>query len=96
MTVTYETYIEDLAKFIDKHSKKYDYSVYTSPFENREYHKVYAFENCATFTEINTMEYTEVVNVQVHGITVPVEVSLIKHEYWSTDDSRSKFWYEKR
>ena len=93
--VTYKEYSDDLASFIKKHSKKYDLKVYTSPLQNGEYHKNYVFENGAEFTEINEMNYYEVVTIMVHNIPVDVKVNMIKHEYWSTDDSASKYWYEK-
>lgn len=95
-TVTYKEYTEDLTNFIKKYSKKYDYKVYTSPLQNGQYHKNYVFENGATFTEINEMNYFENVEVTVHNIPVIVTVNLIRHEYWSTDDSVSKYWYEQR
>ena len=95
VTVTFKEYNEDLAKFISKHSKKYNYKVYTSPFENNQYHKNYCFEDGATFTEINEMSVAEEVEVEVHGLKFKVDVHFIRHEYWSTDDATSKYWYEK-
>lgn len=96
ITVSYRDYSTDLANFIKKHSKKCDYQVYTSPFENGQYHKDYWFEDGAMFTEINEMDYEEAVEVTVHGISTVVYVKMIRHEYWSTDDATSKYWYEKR
>ena len=95
-TVTYEEYRKDLNSFVDKHSRKYDYKVYTSPFENNQYHKNYCFEDGATFTEINEMHVIETVEIEVHGLKFNVNVHLIRHEYWSTDDASSKYWYEKK
>ena len=95
-TVTYEEYCKDLNSFVDKHSRKYDFKVYTSPFENNQYRKTVCFEDGSVFTEINEMDVVEDVEVEVHGLKIKTEVHLIRHEYWSTDDSSSKYWYEKR
>ena len=95
MTVTSKEYYNDLGNFLNKHSK-YDFKVYTSNFDNNCYHKEYCFENGATFCEINEMDFTTMVDVEVYGVTVKTQVNLIRHEYWSTDDSVSKYWYEAR
>lgn len=95
-TVTYDEYSKDLKNFIDKHSKKCDWKVYTSPLIDGQYHKNIVFEDGSEFTEINELNYSEVVEIMVHNIPVTVTVDLIRHEYWSTDDSVSKYWYEKR
>ena len=95
-TVTYKEYMEDLQKFIEKHSKKYDYRVETSPFVDNRYHKEYLFEDGATFMEVNNMDVAELVEVQAHGMTFTTEIHFIKHEYWSTDDAVSKFWFERK
>ena len=93
-TVTYKEYMEDLQKFIQKHSKKYDHKVYTSAFVDNQYHKTYTFEDGSQFTEINEMDVVEKVEVSAHGLTFTVDVHYIRHEYWSTDDSVSKYWFE--
>lgn len=95
-TVTYDEYSKDLKNFIDKHSKKCDWKVYTSPLIDGQYHKNIVFEDGSEFTEINELNYSEVVEIMVHNIPATVTVDLIRHEYWSTDDSVSKYWYEKR
>lgn len=94
MKVTFKDYNKDLAAFIAKHSKKNDWRVITSPISGGTYHKSYLFENGATFEEINSMEYNEQIEVEVNGIRAKVSVPMVKHEYWSTDDATSKFWYE--
>lgn len=96
MTVTYEEYTRDLQRFINKHSKKYDCRVYTSTLYHGQYHKEYCFENGATFYEINDLDYWEKVEIVVHGIKMETTVQMIKHEYYSTDDATSKYWYEGR
>lgn len=96
MTVTYNEYSKDLQRYIAKHSKKSDYKVYTSPFYHNEYHKEYCFEDGSTFYEINNHNYWEEVEIEVHGIKMKTTVLMIRHEYFSTDDATSKYWYERR
>lgn len=93
--VNYQTYENDLNSFISKHSKKSDLHIWTSPLTDGEYHKEYLFEDGSGFYEINNTNYKEDVEVEVHGITIKVEIKIVKHEYWSTDTSSSKIWYEK-
>ena len=94
-TVDYQQYEKDLNAFILKHSKKSDLHVWTSPFKDGEYRKEYLFEDGASFYEINRHDYEEEITTTVHGISVKATVKLIKHEYFSTDESESKLWYER-
>ena len=41
------------------------------------------------------MNYMEEVEIEIHGVTVKTNVMLVKHEYYSTDNATSKYWYEK-
>lgn len=95
ITVNCNRYQEDLNQFIKKHSKDADLQILTSPFENGRYHKDYLFSDGAWFTEINYMNHTEEIETEVHGIIVKATIKMIKHEYWSTDNSTTKYWYEK-
>lgn len=90
--VTYNDYTKDLEKFIAKHCKKSDLDVYTSPYINGQYHKNYTYID-GQFTEVNR-EVWEKVSINIHGQNVDVNIHAIQHEYWSTDDSGSKYWYE--
>lgn len=94
-TVNYAEYQNDLNKFIKKHSKKSELHVWTSSLTNGQYHKEYLFEDGTGFYEINNMNYKEDVEVELHGITIRTTVKMVKHEYYSTDESGSKIWYEK-
>ena len=94
MTVTFREYQEDLIAFCQKHNKKAECRVETSPFENNQYHKNYLYSDGATFTEINEIVYEEV-EIEVHGIKVKTTVELFRTEYYSTDNSKSKFVYQK-
>ena len=93
--VNYSEYQKDLNEFIKRHSKKSDLHVWTSALVDGEYHKEYLFEDGNGFYKINNMNYIEKVEIEVHGLIVIAEVKMVKHEYYSTDDSVSKYWYEK-
>ena len=93
--VNYQTFENDLNSFISKHSKKSDLHIWTSPLKDGEYRKEYLFEDGASFYEINRMNYSEQVEIEVHGLWMMVEVKMIRHEYFSTDEGTSKYWYEK-
>lgn len=93
--VKYEEYAEDLTRFINKHSIKSKLTeIWTSQFENNMYRKAYMFEDGAEFWEVNRVIYERAAS-EIKGIRFTVDVKLIEHEYWSTDDSKSRYWYEK-
>ncbi len=96
-TVTYKDYNNDLIKFCQKHSK-HELRVYTSPFIDNQYIKSWYYSDGSEFHEVN-QNVTEVVTVpvEIHGIKLDktFEIKLVKHEYWSSDNSVSKYWYEK-
>lgn len=68
--------------------------VYTSPMIENTYHKEYSFEDGAQWNEIMEL-VEEVVEVEVHSMMMKVVVKLWKTEYFSTDDSKSRYYYEK-
>lgn len=91
MTSTFITYQNDLRSFYNKHL---NVKVHTSSFENNEYYKTYISEDGAVFTEVN-MNITEVAHATIHGLIFEVPVQLMRTEYWSTDNSKSRFVYSK-
>lgn len=92
MTVTYDEYMKDLKAFTKKHP---DFTVRTSGFTNETYHKSYIAKD-GEFTEINEHAHWDEITGTSHGITYTLPVQVIRHEYWSTDNPTSKYWYEKR
>lgn len=90
--VTYGEYSNDLDRFILKHSKKSDVEVYTSPYENKQYRKTWTYAD-GQFVEINREVWKKEL-VEVYNTWIEIEVHLLEHEYWSTDNSVSKYWYE--
>ena len=77
--------------FVNKHEVA---NVYTSQFENREYHKDYLCEDGATGTEINRI-VTEEVEIEVKGVKVKVKVELWETEWFDTDTGTSVYVYQK-
>ena len=93
--VTDKEFYKDLQAFCQKHGKKQDWKVVTSPYANGQYHKEYMFEDGAIFTDVNYLE-GEYYEVEIKELGFTSKVPVIKHEYWTTDDATSKFWYEGR
>lgn len=92
--VSNQQYTIDQTGFIFKHLKKKnaDYRVFTSPMIDNVYHKEYCFTDGAVFCErIEIIE--ECFEVERHGILVEVKATFQQVEYWSTDDSVSKYTY---
>lgn len=91
MTVTYEQYNKELAKFAQKHNAKAECKIYTSPMENNRYHKEYCWEDGANWCEVTEL-ITETIEVEAHGLTFKCEVEMWRTEYWSTE-AGSKYYY---
>lgn len=91
---TYEQYMEELTKFSQKHNNKSELTIFTSPMVDNKYHKDYSWTDGANFYEENEL-ITEMVDVTIHGITIKVAVEFWRTEYWSSEDSSSKYYYSK-
>lgn len=97
MTVTYGDYLKELKAFSQKHNKKAELKIYTSPMVDNSYHKEYCWSDGANFYEItNLIEETVPVEVEAHGMkfTSNVTVKYWRTEYWSTE-APSKYFYER-
>ncbi len=96
MTVNYETYTADKQAFIKKHGKG-DWKVETSAMDEYGcYHKEYIFDDGAIFYEVMRPEYfKQEVEIATTMVKVEVEVKMLSTEYWSSDDAKSKKYYEK-
>ena len=94
MTVSYAEYMKDLTKFARKHNMKGECTIYTSPMENNRYHKEYCWEDGAVWYEVTELE-NELKEVEAHGLKYIVEIEFWKTEYWSSEDSTSKYTYSK-
>lgn len=90
------TYFEYIHEVIKRHD--FDFTVDTSPMDkNGQYYKTYMFSDGAVLTVINRPVYeTKKVTFEVKGVSISQEITvkLFESEVFSTDDSRSKFFYE--
>ena len=91
VTVSYSEYVEEFKKFCHKHNN--DFNCTTTGHSAEYYHKTYMFSDGATWYEVMTKIY-ENVEAEAHGIKIPVEVELMKTEFWSSDDAESKYYFE--
>ena len=92
MTVNYETYMNEKLAFLKKHS---DWHIETSPMdEYGRYYKHYICEDDAVWCEEMTPTY-EKTTVEIKLVKVDVEVKMLRTEYYSSDDAKSRFYYEK-
>lgn len=91
--VSYHDYSVSRAEFFRNHG--YDHHVFASTIsELGVYYKEYSFRDYAVWYE-RVSPFTEVAVACVHGICVPVEAKLLKTEFWDTDCSKSRYYYEK-
>ncbi len=92
MVVTTKEYNKDKRDFLNRHG---DFTVHTSSLdEYNSYHKEYVCEDGAVFYEVNGPEYVTI-PVTVNLVDLDIEVELFRTEYWSSDNAKSKFCYEK-
>ena len=92
MTVSYGEYNRELADFAAKHNKKGECKIYTSPMENDRYHKEYVWSDGSEWYEVTEL-IREKGTINVHGIEFVVEVEMWRTEFWSSDNSKSKYYY---
>jgi len=91
--VTYQDYSNRKIGFFNRHGN--DCNVYTSNItELGVYCKEYSFRDGAVWYE-RMSPVTESAVACLHGIRIPVEVRLFKTEFWDTDCSKSRYYYEK-
>lgn len=92
-TVTYEQYYEEKTAFFAKHNNGFKLETSSLSVGN-SYVKTYAFEDGAGWCELlrNVHEEAE---FEHRGMTFKCTVSLAKLEFWSTDNSKSRYYYEK-
>lgn len=93
MIVTYKEYMEDKQKFFKKHG--YNFSEDTSPMDQfGMYYKTYTFEDGAHWYERMNPEWVKE-TFTIKLAPVEVEVKMFRTEYWNTDNSISRFYYER-
>lgn len=94
MTTTFADFDREYTAFAIKHNKKAERTEYTQ-MKDGVIHKMVAWTDGATWWEITDTNYSEEVEIEVRGIKTKVTVQLRKTEYWSTEDSKSKYFYER-
>lgn len=97
MTVSYITYKYEKDMFFKKH--KYDFETNTSPMdEYGKYHKTYVFKDGAVWYETMFPEYVKQeieTEIKFIKIKTEIEIKMFVIEFWNTDNSKSKKYYEK-
>lgn len=92
-TVTYREYNSEKTAFFEKHG--YDYKIDTTSMdEYGRYGKTYTFEDGATWYEAMGPSYEQVV-VEVRLVKIPMSIKMFCTEYWNSENSASKCYYEK-
>lgn len=94
-TTTFAEFDKEYTAFAIKHNKKSDRHEYTYMDEDGIIRKTVCWGDGATWWENTETEYTETVEIEVHGVKMAVKVQMRRTEYWSTEDSHSKYFYEK-
>lgn len=94
ITTTFAEFDKEYTAFAIKHNKKAERREYTNLIDGM-IRKTVCWSDGATWWEITETNYSETVEVEVHGIKVNVEIPMRRTEYWSTEDSRSKYFYER-
>lgn len=91
--VSYQDYSRNKIAFFNSHGN--DYNVHTSGLSDLGvYYKEYAFRDDAVWYE-RMSPVTELAVACLHGLRIPVDVKLFKTEFWDTDCSVSRYYFEK-
>lgn len=87
-----DVYYKEQRDFFAKHGGSFTCS--TSPLDEYDcYHKTYVFEDGAVWYETMSPVF-ETAYAEVYGIKYPVEVKLLRTEYWSNEFG-SRYHYDK-
>lgn len=90
-TVSRDQYNEEKQRFFRKHGEN---TCHTGEMDKHsKYLKTYAFQDGAAWYEWAYPKY-ESVEVEVKKVMLTVTVKLLCTEYWNTDNSASKYYYE--
>lgn len=93
MIVRQSEYENDKQAFFSSHRNDWKQSTHGNSAE--DYQKTYAFSDGAVWYESMTKETVEeLVYLETYKCSIKVRVDVMRIEYWSTDDSRSKCYYE--
>lgn len=84
-------YDEYKRRFFSKHNN--DFQCETEGSSAEYYHKTYVFADGATRYEV-MQKKTVVAQAHYLNVEFPAEVEVMETEFWSSDDSESKYWYQ--
>lgn len=92
MTVTCNAYNELKKDFFKKHHN--DFRIDTGMLNEYDgWNKTYIFEDGAAWYEVYS-KVVEPIEVEVRYCKVRGVATLLKTEFWSSDDSKSRYYYE--
>lgn len=92
-TVTVREYLKEQAEFINKHSVNGSCEVHTKHLECGGYSRKAQWQDGAFWIE-TTMPVIETKTIEAHGIVVKANVKLWRTEYWSSESTDVKCFYE--
>lgn len=94
MTTTFAEFDKEYTAFARKHNAKAERKEYTQ-MGNGVIRKMVCWSDGATWWEVTETEHAEDVEIEVHGVKMTVTVPMRKTEYWSTENGKSKHFYER-
>jgi len=92
--ITMEQYNEEKRAFYQKHYGERGYREYGN-VDGEQIHKEVCFADGAGWNEI-TEPFEETIQVERHGLNIEVKVKFYRTEIWDSDNSVSRYLYEKR
>ena len=88
--VTFKEYMEEKAKFHIKHGKYEEFATSS----NITHAKYIYFDDGAVWYEVSTVVEEEI-NGEKYGVKYSFPLQIIKTEYWTSENSVSKFVFER-
>ena len=86
--VSFSEMDEDKKRFFHKHDN--DFTIETSGNSAEYYRKTYSFVDGSNWYEVSRKVF---IKTQLEHYKCLIEVELLETEYWSSDDSESKYYY---
>lgn len=87
--VDYDTYVSEKQAFFKKH--KNNFTKHETGSSAEHYSKIYTFQDGNSWYEVMTREYAK---VELPDYKCKVSVDLFRVEYYNSEESGSKFYYE--
>lgn len=89
--VTEHEYNDIKRAFFRKHNNEFQCETEGSSAEY--YNKTYVFDDGAVWYEV-MQKQTVMAQAKYHNVEFPAEVEVMETEFWSNEDSESKYWYQ--